>query len=84
LLPIADTQRTTFLPVKQAVLGLKARREAVVGFEPQRTVGGNAKPVADVYESIAQLKADMNKPDYKRDPAFRAKVEQKLARSNIM
>jgi len=70
--------------VQQAVLGLKARREAAVGFEPQRTVGGNIKPVSDVYESIAQLKADMSKPEYRTDPAFRAKVEQKLARSNIM
>jgi hypothetical protein len=70
--------------VQQAVLGLKARHEARVGFEPKRTVSGNAKPVVDVYESVAQLTADMANPLYGKDPAFRAKVEAKLARSNIM
>lgn len=33
------------------------------------------------YESTAQMMVDMNDPRYKSDPAFRAKVEQKLAAS---
>jgi hypothetical protein len=70
--------------VQLAVLGLKAKREQAVGFEPTRTVGGTAKSSNDVYESVAQLKADMADPRYARDPAFRGKVEAKLARSNIM
>ena len=36
------------------------------------------------YESIQQLMKDMKSEDYKNDLAFRAKVQEKLARSNIM
>jgi hypothetical protein len=39
---------------------------------------------ADVYESVAQMQKDMASPEYKNDPAFRAKVAQKLSRSNIL
>jgi hypothetical protein len=37
-----------------------------------------------VYESVAQLTADMKRPEYKSDPAFRAQVAKRLERSNIM
>lgn len=68
-----------------AMDGLKARYSAVVGNEPARQAGGKAPTGAlEVYESLAQMKADMSKPEYQKDPAFRAKVEAKLARSNIM
>jgi hypothetical protein len=30
-----------------------------------------------------EVKTDMSKPEYRNDPAFRAKVQAKLARSNI-
>ena len=36
------------------------------------------------YESISQMKADMNDPRYAKDQAFRKEVEQKLSRSNIL
>lgn len=68
-----------------AVKGLQAQYTAAEGFEPTRTVqGANAKPTANVYESLAQLEKDINDTRYKVDPAFRKTVEQKLARSNIM
>jgi hypothetical protein len=35
----------------------------------------------DVYESWEQLRKDQSKDEYRRDPAFRAKVEAKIARS---
>jgi hypothetical protein len=37
-----------------------------------------------VYESLAQVMDDMKAPQYKSDPAFRAKVQQKISRSNVM
>lgn len=67
-----------------AIEGLKARFEAKVGFEPKRLAGANgSRPTLDVYESVAQLQADMRDPRYGKDPAFIAKVEAKLARSDI-
>jgi len=37
----------------------------------------------DVYASRAEMQRDMNDPKYAKDPAFRAKVEAKVGRSNI-
>jgi len=71
--------------VMAAVRGLKARYDNEVGFEPTRRVGGrSSRADTSVYESIAQLTADMGKAEYKNDPAFRAKVEAKLGRSSIL
>lgn len=68
-----------------AVLGLKARYEAAVGFEPTRAVSGDtSRSGGERYESIAQLQEDMRNPLYAKDSAFRKKVEQRLARSDIM
>lgn len=70
--------------IRMAVKGLQGRFEAENGFEPRVVVTGNAKATADVYESLAQMQADMRDPRYKTDPAFRKKVETKLARSSII
>lgn len=70
--------------VMLAVKGLQGRYEAKVGFEPERTVGGRTQAVLDKYESMAQLMEDMRNPKYNKDAAFRAKVEAKLGRSDIM
>jgi hypothetical protein len=43
----------------------------------------NSKVSSGAYESRAQMMTDMADPKYKTDPAFRAKVEGKLANSNI-
>ena len=37
-----------------------------------------------IYESLEQVMADMKSPEYKNDPAFRAKVQQKISRSQVM
>lgn len=70
---------------KLAVGGIYARFAAVRPTEPSLFNGntGSAQS-SDSYESIAQMQKDMAHPDYKADPAFRAKVERKLARSNIL
>lgn len=43
----------------------------------------NSKVGSNVYQSRAEMMVDMGDPKYKTDPAFRAKVSEKLARSNI-
>lgn len=71
--------------VLSAVKGLKARFDNENGFEPVRRVGGSTSgSAAPAYESLAQMQADMRNPLYYTDPAFRAQVEQKLARSSIL
>jgi hypothetical protein len=69
---------------KLAVLGLSARYSKENGSDPQRMVGG-AKGAGgeDLFESTAQLTVAMRDPRYKTDPAYRNKVQSKLARSNV-
>ena len=70
---------------KLAVLGLKAQFEKANGSDPQRLLGGtNSASTSDVFESVAQLKEAMKDPRYKTDPAYRAKVQEKLGRSNVL
>lgn len=45
--------------------------------------GKGSSAAGDAYESWEQVKADMRKPEYDRDPAFRQKVQDKIARSTI-
>lgn len=69
-----------------AVQGLAAAHAKAEGTAPARRVdgSGNGADVGDVYESREQMKADMKTDAYKKDPAFRAKVQAKLGRSSIM
>ena len=70
---------------KLAALGLKAKFERANGSDPKRLLGGqNSGASADVFESMAQVTAAMKDPQYKNDPAFRAKIQAKLSRSNII
>lgn len=74
-----------FQAIKMQVRAIAARREAAEGLEPSRNLSGSLQGGGGVaYESVAQLMADMQSPAYENDPAFRAQVEQKLARSNIL
>jgi hypothetical protein len=70
---------------KLAVSGVYQRFQAARPAEPSLFKGAtSASPSNEAYESIAQLQKDMANPDYKSDPAFRARVERKLANSNIL
>ena len=69
---------------KLAVLGLSAKFSKTNGSEPRLVQGRTANPSGDVFESTAQLTEAMRDPRYRSDPAFRAKVQAKLARSNIL
>lgn len=66
-----------------AVKNLNARFKTEGSYDPSvRKNGGKQRGNStDVYANWAQVKADMSKPEYKSDPAFRAKVEAKLGRS---
>ena len=67
-----------------AVQGLQARYSADATVEPSRTVEGQPVTSGSSYRSVAEMMQDMNDPRYQKDPAFRADVEQKLSRSNII
>lgn len=69
---------------KLAALGLKAKYDKANGADPQRLLGGQASGSADVFESMAQVTAAMKDARYKEDPAYRAKVQAKLGRSNVI
>lgn len=68
---------------KVAVEGLKARMMLAQGVAPTRQLDGKGNSSGDIYESQAQIEADMNDPRYESDPAFRAKVYAKMDRSGL-
>lgn len=65
-----------------ALSGLKGKYEKAMGSDPS-LINGQPAGAGDIYESSAQVVADMKKAEYKSDPAFREQVRQKLARSNV-
>lgn len=69
---------------KLAVDGVMAKYNAAIGTEPSLLNGSsglNPGAAGDVYRSYAQVTADMRDPRYQKDPAYRADVEAKIARS---
>lgn len=70
---------------KLAVAGIFQKFSAARPAEPSLFKGAtSATGSSDVYESVAQMQKDMASPEYKNDPAFRARVQAKLGRSNIL
>lgn len=71
--------------INMAVKGLAAMKAAETGREPSRSLSGaTGSDNGSTYGSVKEMMDDMNNPNYHRDPAFRAKVEAKLSRSNIL
>jgi hypothetical protein len=70
--------------IKMAVAGLHARYTQANGREPKLLGGRAPTSGGDKFESTAQVVEAMSDPKYKLDPAYRRKVEEKLARSSIM
>lgn len=71
--------------VKLAIAGLYAKYTQATGGREPRLVGGRSpKSSGEKFESTAQLVEAMGDPRYKSDPAYRRKVEEKLARSSVM
>jgi hypothetical protein len=74
-----------FNAIRMSVRSIAARREASEGIEPTRNLSGSLSGgTGGSYDSVQQLMSDMQNPSYESDPAFRAKVEAKLGRSNIL
>lgn len=69
---------------KLAVLGLSAKFSKANGSEPRLVQGRTSSASGDVFESTAQLTEAMRDPRYAKDPAYRSKVQAKLARSNVI
>ena len=69
---------------KLMVKGLHAQYLSDVGTNP-RLAQGSAAATAGTsgYQSWAQVTADMGKPEYKKDPAFRQEVQNRLAVSSL-
>lgn len=60
---------------------LKARYAQSAEYDGSRIAGGRTGGNDGGYESQAQMHEDMKNPKYKKDPAFRAMVEKKLAKA---
>jgi hypothetical protein len=74
-----------FNAIRMTVKSIAARREASEGIEPTRNLSGSLSGgTGGSYDSVQQLMTDMQSPSYENDPAFRAQVEAKLGRSNIL
>lgn len=74
-----------FQAIKMTVRAVAARRDAAEGVEPSRNLSGGLQGGGGgAYDSVQQLMTDMQNPAYENDSAFRAQVEAKLARSNIL
>lgn len=66
-----------------AVQGMYARYQAANPAEPNLVQGQTNGNSGDVFENWFQVQEAMRNPLYAKDPAYRAKVEQKLGRSNF-
>jgi hypothetical protein len=69
--------------LKLALDGLMAKFDADGGAEPTLLGGNVNRNSGSIFRSTAELTAAMGDPRYARDPAYRADVEQRLARSSI-
>jgi hypothetical protein len=70
--------------VKFAVQGI-ASRAGIGSEQPQTMINGDSiDTVSDTFESSAQVINAMNDPRYANDPAYRKKVEDKIARSTAI
>lgn len=73
--------------IKMAAAGLKARYDGIMGKNPQVVVGGSSAAGNDGverFESMAQVVSAMRDPRYDSDPAYRQKIERKVANSGSL
>ena len=67
-----------------ALLGMQARYQNSVGMQPNLLSGEVGGDVAPRFESLAELTSAMSDPKYEKDPAYRARVAQKLRFSSVL
>lgn len=70
--------------MKMAVRDLASRYAKENGSEPRLVTGNAAKGSGDVYRSNEEVLRDISDPRYAADPAFRAEVERKVMRSQVL
>jgi len=66
-----------------AVKALKSDFVSARGSEPALLTGRSTAAQGDAYDNWKQVSADMAKPEYQRDPAYRKSVEDRLRRSKF-
>jgi hypothetical protein len=67
--------------MRMAMTALKSAYVAANGQDPSLAMGGGAGVGGDFYANDLEMVADMQKPEYRNDPAFKRKVQEKVARS---
>lgn len=67
--------------MRMAMVALKSAYVSANGSDPKLIMGNGGSVAGDVYGSDLEMVHDMQKPEYKKDPAFRRQVEEKAARS---
>ena len=67
--------------LKMVLKDLKNRMDDKEGVVPNQIVGSGGAAPRDVYESMAEMKADISNPIYHKDEAFRNKVLLKIKAS---
>lgn len=67
--------------MRMAMVALKSAYVSANGSDPKLVMGGGTASNSDVYASDLEMVADMQKPEYKTDPAFRRRVEEKVTRT---
>ena len=67
-----------------ALLGMQARYQNSVGIPPNLLSGEVGEDIAPRFESLAELTSAMSDPKYSKDPAYRARVAQKLRFSSVL
>jgi len=67
-----------------AVAGIYARYQNSEGIPPALMSGEVGEDIAPRYESLAQVTSAMSDPKYHSDPAYRARVAQRLGNSNVL
>lgn len=67
-----------------AVKGLQARYQMENGTQPNLLQGKTTGSGTEAYASLDEMKREMQNPKYRTDPAFRQRVKNKLAVSDIM
>lgn len=67
--------------MRMAMTALKTAYTAANGSDPKLVMGNGSSSAADVYRSDLEMVADMQRKEYRTDPAFRRQVEEKVARS---
>ena len=67
--------------MRMAMVALKSAYTSANGSDPKLVMGGGSSSNSDVYMSDLEMVAEMQKPEYRTDPAFRRRVEEKVSRT---